>query len=164
MKLVSSSDSSDHLAQILDITKKPNGFSKLSSVQRRFLLAAVLASVIPADRRIHAKEVERYKSHLKIRYQFPEDALQNALSLISHVFSQAQLVQAAAVLPEILSIEDRVYFIWMMWDLALCDHMLHSSEEEIIYLVADRAGVPRKRVAEEQARAMRMNAMPALSA
>ena len=82
-----------------------------------------------------------------------------ALGLIKNNVSPEHLAQATKQLPEMLSIEDRVNLVGMLWDLALCDFELHSLEEALIYKIADQAGVPRKRVAEEQARATRQNAV-----
>ena len=145
------------IAHILSITQQYNGFAKLNSSQRRLLLAALLASVIPVDGRIHANEVGHFSDHLKKRYQFSDDMAKYALGLIKNTLSPEHLAQATKQLPEMLSMEDRVNLVGMLWDLALCDFELHSQEEALIYKIADQAGVPRKRVAEEQARALRQN-------
>ena len=147
------------IAHILSITQQHNGFAKLNSSQRRLLLAALLASVIPVDGRIHANEVGHFSDHLKKRYQFSDDMVKYALGLIKNTLSPEHLAQATKQLPEMLSMEDRVSLVGMLWDLALCDFELHSLEEALIYKIADQAGVPRKRVAEEQARATRQNAV-----
>ncbi len=147
------------IAHILSITQQHNGFAKLNSSQRRLLLAALLACVIPVDGRIHANEVGHFSDHLKKRYQFSDDMVKHALGLIKNTLSPEQLHQATKQLPEMLSMEDRVNLVGMLWDLALCDFELHSLEEALIYKIADQAGVPRKRVAEEQARAVRLNAI-----
>jgi uncharacterized tellurite resistance protein B-like protein len=145
------------LTHILQITKQQNGFAKLNSTQRKLLLAAVLASIIPADGRIHATELEHFSTHLKQRYQFNDDALKQAIVFVRQGLAPEELKQASKQLPDMLSIEDRVNLVGMLWDLALCDHELHGNEEKLVYQIADQAGVPRKRVAEEQARATRLN-------
>lgn len=159
MTLQPASHAATEIAHILSITQQQNGFAKLSSSQRRLLLAALLASIIPVDGRIHSNELEHFSAHLKKRYQFSEDAAKQAMGLIKKNLSPEQVQQATKQLPEMLSMEDRVGLIGMLWDLALCDHELHSLEENLIYKIADQAGVPKKRVAEEQARAVRLNAV-----
>jgi uncharacterized tellurite resistance protein B-like protein len=59
----------------------------------------------------------------------------------------------AKALPELLGAEDLIAMIGQLWELAIVDHDLHSEEELLVYRVADLAGVPRKRVAEQLARA-----------
>lgn len=53
----------------------------------------------------------------------------------------------------LLGIEDRCVLVGHMWDVALSDKELHAAEEALISSLSDRAGVPRKRVIEQQARA-----------
>ena len=147
------------IAHILSITQQQNGFAKLNSHQRRLLLAALLASVIPVDGRIHANEIGHFSDHLKKRYQFSDDMVKYVHGLIKKNISPEHLNQATKQLPEMLSMEDRVNLIGMMWDLAHCDFELHGLEAALINKIADQAGVPKKRVAEEQAKAVRQNAV-----
>jgi uncharacterized tellurite resistance protein B-like protein len=70
----------------------------------------------------------------------------------SNLGTQENYTVVAAHLPELLSIDDRCSMIGMLWDLALCDHELHATEEKLIYTIADKAEVPRKTVAEQLAR------------
>jgi uncharacterized tellurite resistance protein B-like protein len=60
-------------------------------------------------------------------------------------------------IPDLLSIEDRSAMIGALWDIALCDKELHDLEERLIYEIADAVAVPRKKVAEELARAAARN-------
>jgi uncharacterized tellurite resistance protein B-like protein len=150
------------IAQILATSQQHNGFAKLNSSQRKLLLAAVLASMIPADGKIHVNELEHFSAHLKKKYQFTDDALHQAMVFTKRGLSPEQLEQATKQLPEMLNMEDRAHLIGMLWDLAFCDHELHGNEEKLVYMVADKAGVPRKRVAEEQAKAVRINAVAEL--
>lgn len=59
----------------------------------------------------------------------------------------------AKALPELLGSEDLINMIGQLWELAIIDLELHAEEERLVYRVADLAGVPRKRVAEQLARA-----------
>ncbi|MDE2385687.1 MAG: TerB family tellurite resistance protein [Alphaproteobacteria bacterium] len=145
------------LARIIDITRQPGGFARLNTAQRRQLLAAILAAVIPCDGKVLDVEVEHFLTHIRQRYQFQLGDQKQAMAFLAGGLSEEQLQQAARQLPELLSVEDRVALIGLLWDIALCDHELHPAEEALVYGVADRAGVVRKRVAEEQARAARAN-------
>jgi len=139
------------LTQIVEKLAQPNGFAKLTPVQRRLLLAAVLSSIVPADGLIRKVELEQLEKHLKTKFQFANNQIQTALSLARKQDSFVGVETLAKHLPELLSIEDRTQLIGLLWDLALCDHELHEREESLIYKVADAAGVLRKRVVEQQA-------------
>jgi uncharacterized tellurite resistance protein B-like protein len=143
-------------SNITDILAKldlPNGFSKLKPDQRKFLLAAILGSVVPIDGKIKAVEVEQLKNHLQHRYHLSAETLKLAVSSANTGLTTDQLHKAVQQLPELLSIDDRTVLIRMLWDLAICDDELHASEESLIYKIADSSGVPRRRVVEQQARA-----------
>ncbi len=146
---------SNGLQDILNTVKQPAGFSKLSPMQRRQLLAAVLASVIPSDGKVREVEIKHFIEHLKRHYQFSVDEQKVALSFVRQGLSPEQLTEAAKQLQELLSAEDRAKLVGLMWDIALADRELHAEEEKLIYGVADQAGIVRKRVTEEQARAAR---------
>lgn len=151
-------------AEISLITEKlalPNGFAKLTSVQRRLLLAAVLTSIVPADGHVRKVEMEQLEKQLRLKFQFTQGQLQTAMAMASKQGSPSGVELLAKHLPELLSIEDRTQMIGMLWDLALCDHELHQREENLIYKVADAAGVLRKRVAEQQAIASSRSGMRA---
>lgn len=155
------SGSNAELTKMIEKLSAPNGFAKLTPVQRRLLLAAVLSSIVPADGHVRKVEMEQLEKHLKIKFQFAKDQLQTALHLASNQGSFAGVATLAKHLPELLSIDDRTQLIGMLWDLALCDHELHQNEETLIYKVADAAGVLRKRVAEQQAIASSRSGMRA---
>jgi uncharacterized tellurite resistance protein B-like protein len=139
------------IAQIVEKIATPNGFAKLSPSQRKYLLAAILGSIIPVDGKVRTVELEYFESFLKTKYQFSNESLKIALSFSSSSLQSESLQQAARYLPDLLSIEDRTNLIGMLWDIALCDQELHANEDALIYKIADQAGVPRKRVAEQQA-------------
>ncbi len=149
------------LAQILDTLSSPNGFAKLTPLQRRLLLAAVLSSIVPADGLVRKVEIEQLEKLLKTKFQFANSQLQTAMSMASKQGSFAGVETLAKYLPELLSIEDRTHLIGLLWDLALCDHELHQREETLIYKVAEAAGVLRKRVTEQLAIASSRNGMRA---
>lgn len=147
-------------AMMADIMAKlvhPQGFSKLQPNQRKFLLAAVLGSIVPADGKIRDVEMKHLETHLKQKYNCAPETLKLALSYANTGLANEQLQKAASQLTELLSIEDRTSLIGLLWDIAICDNELHSNEETMIYKIADSAGVPRKRVAEQQARAQGNN-------
>jgi len=115
--------------------------------------------VIPSDGKVLAIEVQQFYGHLRQRYQFQMLSQSQTLAFLNETLTPDQLLQAAKQLPELLSIEDRISLIGMLWDIALCDHELHPFERALIYGVSDHAGVPRKKVVEEQARASRAHGM-----
>lgn len=154
----------DNHGEILQITEKlamPNGFAKLTTLQRRLLLAAVLSSVVPADGQVLKVEMEQLEKQLRVKFQFTQDQLQTAMAMASKHGSPKGVELLAKHLPELLSIEDRTQLIGLLWDLALCDHELHQREETLIYKIADAAGVLRKRVTEQQAIASSRSGMRA---
>ena len=145
------------MADIMAKLDQPSGFSKLQPNQRKFLLAAVLGSIVPADGKIREVEMKHLEAHLKQKYSCNPETLRLALSYANTGLANEQLKKAASQLAELLSIEDRTSLVGLLWDIAICDDELHGSEETMIYKIADSAGVPRKRVAEQQARAQANN-------
>jgi uncharacterized tellurite resistance protein B-like protein len=145
---VTAKDTIDH---IIEKIMTPNGFAKLSPPQRKFLLAAILGTIVPADGKIRDAEVLQLESHLKQKYQMSSDSLRQALDFSSTGLRLEDLRKATRYLPDLLSIEDRTNLVGMLWDIALSDRELHRTEESMIYNISDGAGVPRKRVAEQQA-------------
>ena len=152
---------SNGLQDIFNIVKEPAGFSRLTTSQRRQLVAAILASVIPSDGKVRDVEIKHFVMHLHQKYQFSVQDQKVALSYLRNGLTTEQLKEAAKQLQELLSADDRTKLIGLMWDVAMSDQELHSEEERLIYLVADLAGVVRKRVIEEQARAASTNGIAA---
>ena len=76
--------SNAELTKMIEKLSAPNGFAKLTPVQRRLLLAAVLSSIVPADGHVRKVEMEQLEKHLKIKFQFAKDQLQTALHLASN--------------------------------------------------------------------------------
>ena len=140
------------IEQIIERIAMPNGFAKLAPVQRKFLLAAILSSIVPADGKVREVEIDHLRQHLQTKYHLNADQLRETLAFAGHGMPGSQMQQAAKHLPDMLSIEDRTSLIGMMWDIALSDKELHSSEEAMIYKFADAAGVARRKVAEQQVR------------
>jgi len=147
------------ISSIIATTKLHNGFAKLSSSQRRLLIAAILASVVPCDGKVLDVELQHYLGHLKTHYQFSPQDQAIAMQFLEKGFNQEELMQAARQLTELLSVEDRAKLIGLMWDIACADQDLHKSEAELIFKIADGAGVVRKRAVEEQAKAARANGL-----
>jgi uncharacterized tellurite resistance protein B-like protein len=142
------------ISQIAEKLAMPNGFAKLTSIQRRLLLAAVLTSIVPADGHVRKVEMEQLEKLLKQKFQFSQGQLQTAMAMASKQGSPTGVELLAKHLPELLSIEDRTQMIGMLWE-------LHQREETLIYKVADAAGVLRKRVAEQQSIASSRSGMRA---
>ena len=155
------SDEGKALQDILNIVKLPSGFSRLTSVQRRKLVAAILASVIPCDGKVRDVEIKHFIDHLQHQYQFSKDEQKIALCFLRNGLTLEQLAIAAKQLQELLSADDRAKLVGLMWDVAMSDQELHPHEERLIYSVADIAGVASKRVIEEQSRAARTNGIAA---
>jgi uncharacterized tellurite resistance protein B-like protein len=148
---ITSPDAKDLISNILEMIASPNGFAKLSPPQRKFLLAAILGSIVPADGKVKPVEMDLLEKHLTTKYGMNSASLKSALSFASTANQGDKLKDAARYLPDLLSIDDRTTLVGLLWDIALCDHDLHASEDALIYKIADQAGVPRKRVAEQQA-------------
>ncbi len=143
-----------HLDEILLTLSKPGGFARLTTVQRKFLMGIVLATIIPADKRIRNIELERLQIMLKCGLH-----MNGPMALESLALAEGQtdlddaLAKIAKALPDLLGIEDRCALISHLWELALCDNELHGHEEQLVFKVADLSDVPRKKVAELMARA-----------
>jgi uncharacterized tellurite resistance protein B-like protein len=144
----------EHADELLLRLALPGGFAKLTTVQRKFLLGLVLASIVPADKRVRNIELERLQVMLKQSLGIGGDvALESVAMAEGHTDLSESVVKLAKALPDLLGIEDRCNLISQLWELALCDHELHSFEEQLVYKVADLSEVPRKKVAELMARA-----------
>lgn len=143
-----------HFEQIVEILGKPGGFVKLTTAQRKFLLGTVLASVVPVDKRIRNVELDRLQVVLEGSMNVSGPICMESLALAEGTVDlNTNLPLLAKALNDLLGIEDRCNIVSHLWDLALCDNELHSFEEQLVYQVADLAGVPRKRVIELMARA-----------
>ena len=151
------------IQDIIAITRQHGGFSKLTSLQRKLLIAALMGTVLPCDGKVLEVEIQHFLGHLKNRYQFSPHEQQIALQNLKFKFAESDLVQAAKQLPELLSPEDCAQLIAMMWDIACCDQEIHVTELALIFKISDCAGVMRKRANEEQQRAKRTNGMIAQS-
>lgn len=141
------------MAEIMAKLDTPNGFAKLQPNQRKFMLAAVLGSIVPADGKIREVEMQHLETHLTQKYRLNPETLRLSLSYANTGLEATQLQKASHQLTELLSIEDRISLIGLLWDIAIRDDELHGTEESMIYKIADSTGVPRKRVIEQQARA-----------
>lgn len=143
-----------HLDEIILLLQKPGGFSKLTTVQRKFLMGLVLAAIVPADKRIRNIELERLQLLLKSSLRINGEVAMESLALAdNNTLDPINIEVLAKALPELLGIEDRCTIITNLWELALCDDELHSFEEKLVYKIADLSEVPRKKVAELMARA-----------
>ncbi|NMD07375.1 MAG: hypothetical protein GYA66_05295 [Phyllobacteriaceae bacterium] len=147
------SKATSYLDEIVTLLSEPSGFARLTTEQRKFVLAVVMGSMVPADGKIRPCELEKLEILLQGRMQTRGETLRQALTLAkTKLQSDGAIALAATRLADLLGIEDRCALIGMLWDIALCDYELHAHEENLIYTIADKAGVPRKRVAEQQAR------------
>lgn len=147
------SNAAAQLDDIVALLKEPAGFSRLLPEQRKFVLAVVVASIVPADGKIKPCELEKLQALLRSRMHTSGKTLDHALLLArAGLRGNAAISLSATRLADLLGIEDRCALIGMLWDIALCDYELHAKEEQLIYDIADKAGIPRKKVAEQQAR------------
>jgi uncharacterized tellurite resistance protein B-like protein len=138
------------------ITKatSPASFATLSIEQRKYLFALILASIVPADGRVREVEMKNLLHHLAEKYHMQAKALERAAALVSSPAAAPDTAKRlAGRMPDFLSIDDRCAMVGALWEIALCDKELHDNEEQLIFEIADQAGVPRKKVAELQARA-----------
>ncbi len=133
----------------------PDGYAKLTINQRRFMLAAILGSIVPADSKVRDVEMQRLKTHLALKFHFTPELLDQALAAAHKGLSGEDLADASKTLPELLSIDDRINLVGLLWDVALCDLELAPEEEQMVLKVADLAQVPRKHVIEQQAKVQR---------
>ena len=144
----------DNLEAIIGSLSKPSGFAKLAAEKRKFLLGVILAAVIPADLKIRQSEVVHLQKIMTERLNCPVTISEDILSLACSKPQPPHITEILArALPELLGSEDLINLIGQLWELAIVDQELHEEEERLIYRVADIAGVPRKRVADQLARA-----------
>jgi uncharacterized tellurite resistance protein B-like protein len=143
-----------HLDELLQVLAKPGGYAKLTTQQRKFLLGVILAAIVPADKRIRHVEVDHLQVLLKTALNVAGDTALESMALAEGTTDlRTHIETLAKALPDLLGIEDRSNLIAQLWELALCDHELHTFEEQLVYKVADLSDVPRKKVAELMARA-----------
>ena len=142
------------ISKILEFTQRPGGYGRLTIAQRRLLLITVLTAIVPIDGKILEVEISHLRFLLKARYGMGDGEIEIAIACCLHAPNRKLVVEAARQLVNLLSMEDRIALVGQLWDLALCDHNLHGDEEALIYELADCFEVPRKRVIEQQARAV----------
>jgi uncharacterized tellurite resistance protein B-like protein len=134
----------------------PAGIASLTLDERKFLLALLLAAVVPADRKIKPEEIGALGQLLQTRYGLRGELYTKAMVFARGQFaSREEFRVVARKIEDLLSIEDRCRLIGEMWDIALSDNELHETEERLILEIARDAGIPRKRAIEQQARAAR---------
>ncbi len=144
----------NNLESIVEILAKPGGFAKLTAGQRKYVLGVALAAVVPVDLKIKHVEVGRLQQIVTTRLNCPTTMAEDILSLACSKPQPPQITETLAkALPELLGPEDLSAFIGHLWEVAIVDRDLHANEEQLVYRMADLAGVPRKRVAEQLARA-----------
>jgi uncharacterized tellurite resistance protein B-like protein len=143
-----------YFASIGKKLKSPKGVASLSIEDRKFLFAVMIASVVPSDHKVKAVETDKLASILKQKYGLQGEVFTKAMIFARGEYASREDIKSLAIqLESLLSAEDRAELVGSMWDVALSDKELHQLEEQLIYSVADAAGLPRKRTAEQQARA-----------
>jgi uncharacterized tellurite resistance protein B-like protein len=144
----------ENLERVVETLSAPGGFAKLSAEQRKFVLGVALAAVVPADLKIKHTEIGHLQTLIRERLHCPASMSEDILSLACSKPQPAHVTESLAkALPELLGAEDLINMIGHLWEIAIVDHDLHANEERLVYRIADIAGVPRKRVAEQLARA-----------
>jgi len=137
--------------------QKPGGFRLLSPQQRKQLIAAILACVIPSDGKVLTVEIERLTEHLRSRFNFSGAEIEAVLNQPEMILEPGQIAIVIKHLGELFGPEDMATLVGLMWDIAMCDHELHPLEESLIYQLADGAGLARKLVIQQQMKAQRTN-------
>lgn len=141
------------LDKITTLLAQPSGFARLDPNQRKFLFAAVLAMIVPADGKVKDCERQKLQSLLQAN-QSSGYMLIDAMNLAELPRDVEKCVDALAkALGELLGAQDRSTLVRHLWELALSDDELHDFEERLIYRIADASGVARKNVAAELAKA-----------
>lgn len=126
----------------------------MTSDERALALGVLLAAMVPMDRRVLEIEIDRLNTLARQHYRITGHTLLQIESMArDNSFVAAEVEVFALHLTERLHIEDRCNLVGLLWEIALCDQHLHELEESAIMAIADRLGVPRKRVSEQQARA-----------
>jgi uncharacterized tellurite resistance protein B-like protein len=145
----------DSILQLLDKLARPaRDVRQLRPEERRLAIAVLLATLVPADRKVRDVEVERLGKLVDDHYRVTGLALSQIEELArGKQFSIAEMQAISAHVPTILNIEDRCSLVGLLWEIALCDNELHVLEEQAIYAIADKLEVPRKRTIEQQAKA-----------
>jgi uncharacterized tellurite resistance protein B-like protein len=141
--------------EIIAKVHAPDGYAKLTINQRRFMLAAILGSMVPADAKVREIEMQRLKMHLAAKFHFTPELLDQAMAVAHKGLTGDELTDASKTLSALLSVEDRVNLVGLLWDVALCDLELAPEEEAMVMKIADLAQVPRKRVVEQQQKIQR---------
>jgi uncharacterized tellurite resistance protein B-like protein len=121
------------------------------------LLACILAAMVPADGKIRQVETEQLEVLLRGRYGLRQTEIDKDIEFCMDDPNRTLVQQAARHMVDLLSIEDRITLVGQLWDIALSDRELHHAEESLVYELADKLQVPRKRVIEQQARSASRN-------
>jgi uncharacterized tellurite resistance protein B-like protein len=140
---------------LLDKLARPaRDVRQLRPEERRLAIAVLLASLVPADRKVRQVEINRLNALAAEHYRVTGISLAH-IEVVARErrFSVSEMQAISAHVPGILNIEDRCALVGLLWEIALCDQELHALEEQAIYAIADRLEVPRKRTAEQQVRA-----------
>jgi uncharacterized tellurite resistance protein B-like protein len=145
----------DQARQLLERMARPaRDVRFLKPEERRLAVTVLLAALVPADHKIRDIEIDRLMRLSSESYKVHGNGLDTIKNIaMCKQFSADELNAIAAIVPEILNIEDRCTLVGLLWEVALCDKELHKLEEEAIFAIADRMDVPRKRTVEQQARA-----------
>ncbi len=151
---LTASAANTHFAAIVKKMGQPGGVTKLTINERKFAIAMLIGSVIPADKRILDVEIACLNKILQSKYHITTETLREVDELTIHGnINTDNIENYANKIPELLSIEDRCVLVGQLWDVALSDHHLDPAEERLVFKIADATGVPRKHVIQQQARA-----------
>ena len=138
------------LRRLVESTKDVATFAGLSHHHTRFLHAALLASIIMSDQRVHPEELALYARMVTQKLQLPEGALEAMADFIAQGLSDEEIEGTSLVLRHELPMEKRVELVGMLWELAMCDADLHPREEERVQRIADFVGVTGLRTLAEK--------------
>jgi uncharacterized tellurite resistance protein B-like protein len=143
------------VGEIMAKLAKVDGYASLTPSQKSFLLASLLGTVVPADYKVKDVELDRLKSHLSTKFHLPKPMLDQALEAARKGLSDEHLDHASKSLVELLSMEDRINLVGLLWDVALCDLHLAPEEEVLVNQIAELAKVSPRHVKEQKLRVAR---------
>jgi uncharacterized tellurite resistance protein B-like protein len=126
----------------------------------RLAAAALMHHVIEADGVLHDAEKAKFSQVLKDTYALDGKDLRKLVAAARDADSEAiDLYQFTSVLMRMLSAEERLHFIELLWEMVYADGENHELEDNIVWRVSELLGVDgRDRVLMRQAVQARISA------
>jgi len=124
-----------------------------SQKRLRLLYAAVLASLIKADHKIQAEELEMFANIATKKLNLPDGGLEVMANFITLGLDQMELEQATESIRQKATIEERAILVANLWELAVSDHELHPDEAAKVEFIAKAIGITELRTHMEKIKA-----------